>query len=486
MALPRMPEGSWGWREALLLFALLVVPIVSVLAAVPHSRELETLSSVTALVAGAVLFVASMQLYLFWRMASHARAGWLVTAAVFGSGQVLADAGLRYVDGADLKKEPGWLLLTELGVALTMLAMVAAAARTARLPDPMVCGLILTLAVTAARVQVSWLPGTLDLGRGTLVTLTVLVTAIYLAIGAMGLRMRSVPAWVRQRIAVVVSLLGLRYAVDSPVASGSWAEAVQVGADLGAALVMAATASALLRHGLHEQSRSVARMRGRLDEVEAGARADQERMHEIRSTIAGIATASRLLHEHGDQIDPARRERLRASLEAEMSRLERLLDDRVPAGPGPVDLDAAINPVLEAHRARGHQVEWQPSGHTVHGRPDDVAEVVNILLENAARHGDAVSRIAVTDDEEVVTIAVSDSGPGIPEEVRERIFDWGVRGPDSGGQGIGLNVARRLVAEQGGSLSVAEPAGAGTSFIIRLPAVRTSEENHDVDNHGAH
>lgn len=486
MALPRMPEGSWGWREALLLFALLVAPIVTVLALVPGSRRLDTLSSVTALVAGAVLFVASMQLYLFWRIAPRARAGWLVTAAVFGSGQVLVGAGLRYVDGADMDEDPGLLLLTELVVALTMLAMVAAAARTVRLPDPMVCGLTLTLAVTAARVQLSWLPGTLGLGHGTLVMLTGTVAATYLAIGAMGLRVGSVPAWVRQRIAVVVSLLGLRYAVDSPVTSGSWAQAVQVGADLGAALVMAGTASALLRHGLHEQSRSIARMRGRLDEAEAGARADQERMHEIRSTIAGIATASRLLHEHGDEIEARRRERLRDTLDSEMSRLERLLDDRIPAGPGPVDLDAAINPVLEAHRARGHRVEWQPSGHTVHGRKDDVAEIVNILLENAARHGDAVSRIAVTDDEEVVTIAVSDGGPGIPEEVRDRIFDWGVRGADSGGQGIGLNVARRLVAEQGGSLSVAEPAGAGTSFIIRLPAVRISEENHDVDNHDAH
>lgn len=475
-----MPEGSWGWREAALLFALTVAPIAAVLALEPASRNLAVTADVTALVAGVVLFVASLQLYLFWRMAPHLRAGWLVAAAVFGSSQVMVDAGLRFVKADGFDERPGWLLLTELGVATGVLAMVVAASLRAPLPDPMVLGLVLGLVAGGLQVLVSWFATPLGLGTPALSALVVLVCAAWLAVGGIGLRVRSVPLWVRLRIALVVTLIAISHAADSPVAAGGWTDAVTIVSILGAALFMASAAAALLRHGLRHQAESYARMQGRLDQIEADSRLDRERMHEIRSTIAGISTASRLLHERGGELDVRRRDRLRRTLESEMSRLERMLDDRVVSGPEPVDLDEAIDPVLEAHRARGHRVDWQPSGLTVRGRKDDVAEVLNILLENAAAHGDAASRIAVSDDEDVVTIAVSDSGPGIPADVRDRIFDWGVRGAGSSGQGIGLNVARRLVSEQGGTLTVAEPGADGTSFIIRLPAARTSEEDRDA------
>ena len=83
----------------------------------------------------------------------------------------------------------------------------------------------------------------------------------------------------------------------------------------------------------------------------------------------------------------------------------------------------------------------------------------------------------------VVEIAVSDEGPGVPLEARDGIFDWGVHGSDSPGEGIGLSVARRLVTEHGGSLTLAQPdAASGSSFVIRLPAARRSEEDdvHDA------
>ena len=486
VAFLRMPEGSWGWREALLLVALTVAPVAAVLALVPESRTLAVTADVTALVSGVVLFVASLQLYLFWRMAPHLRAGWLVAAAVFGSGQVMVDSGLRFVNAEGFDERPGWLLLTELGVALGVLAMVVAAGFRVALPDPMALGLTLGLVAAGFQVLVFWFATPLGLGTPALSALLVLVCSAWLGIGLVGLRVRSVPTWVRLRILVVVGLVAVSHAADSPLAPGGWTDALAILAVLGAALLMASASSALLRHGLREQAASYARMQGRLDDMEAAVRLDRERMHEIRSTIAGISTASRLLHDHGDDLDVRRRDRLRRTLESEMARLERLLDGRLAVGPGPVDLDEAIDPVLESHRARGHLVEWQPSGLTVRGRKDDVAEVLNILLENAAAHGDATSRIAVSDGDDVVTIAVTDSGPGIPDEVRDRIFDWGVRGADSSGQGIGLHVARRLVSEQGGSLTVAGPGEDGTSFIIRLPAVRRSQENHDADTDDAH
>ena len=163
--------------------------------------------------------------------------------------------------------------------------------------------------------------------------------------------------------------------------------------------------------------------------------------------------------------------------------MQRLMEDRQVSDPTAVSLDETLDPLLETHRARGHQVLWHPTGHRVHARQDDVAEVVNILLENAAKHsGGDVSRLGVAPDGDDMLISVTDSGPGIPARLHHQIFDWGVRGDASSGQGIGLYVARRLVSEQGGSLTVTTPPGSGTTFTIRLPAARTPEETHDPDD----
>ena len=107
------------------------------------------------------------------------------------------------------------------------------------------------------------------------------------------------------------------------------------------------------------------------------------------------------------------------------------------------------------------------------GRADDIAEVVNVLLENAAVHGgpDAVTvGVSSDSDGERVTVTVTDQGPGIPPELRERLFDWGVSRPDSPGQGIGLHVAADITHELGGRLELL-PTAVGAAFAVHLLAV---------------
>ena len=253
-------------------------------------------------------------------------------------------------------------------------------------------------------------------------------------------------------------------------------------AQLVGACLFLSVSFALLRDFIALQERTTTDLSDRLEAAEAVGRDGKERLHEIRSTVAGISNASRLLHD--GKVAEATRRRLDENMRMEMSRLERLLDNRQPTAPEPVDLDATIDPLLELHRARGRRIIWQPTGQVVRGRRDDIAEVINILLENAATHAaDTESRIEVTRDDDNVAIHVADGGPGIPADVREGIFEWGVRGDASAGQGIGLNVGRRLLSEQGGSLTLADPHEPGTSvrtttgatFVIRLPAARKGD-----------
>ena len=115
-----------------------------------------------------------------------------------------------------------------------------------------------------------------------------------------------------------------------------------------------------------------------------------------------------------------------------------------------------------------------------------MTEVIYILLDNASKYAPAGTRISVQAgraDEYNVRVAVSDEGPGIPPEMRERVFDRFFRVPSRepvdprrAGAGLGLPIARRLVDAQGGRMWIEDSGGsAGTAVVMLLPAVAEAE-----------
>ena len=94
-----------------------------------------------------------------------------------------------------------------------------------------------------------------------------------------------------------------------------------------------------------------------------------------------------------------------------------------------------------------------------------VGQVLDVLLDNALRHGSGTAQITVSADGRVARITVADTGPGVSPEERERIFDRGAS--RAGGTGIGLHLARTLAQADNGSLRVLQ--GDPTRFELRLP-----------------
>jgi signal transduction histidine kinase len=441
---------------------------------VPPTLLVGTAATVLAL-------AASILFYVTWRVSPTVTHGWWACAALFGCTQALAVPRAGVVDPAEVASRPGWLILANLVSALVVLGLVIAGTRATRTPDPLVLGLSLGVAMAVGRIAVADLPA-LDVSPWVLDVMTAAVTSIHVLVVVVLLRHPVARGWTTPRVLTLFLLLGSANLAQAPVVHGPWVEGAVAVAQLVGACLFLSVSFALLRDFLLQQELATSDLHHRLEEAEAVGRDGKERLHEIRSTVAGISNASRLLHE--GKVAPATRRRLDDNMRTEMSRLERLLDNRQPTLPEPVDLDATIDPLLELHRARGRRIIWQPTGLTVRGRRDDIAEVINILLENAATHAaDTESRIDVTRDEDNVAIRVADSGPGIPPEVRDGIFEWGVRGERSAGQGIGLNVGRRLLSEQGGSLTLADPlepgatvrSPTGATFVIRLPAARKGD-----------
>ena len=115
-----------------------------------------------------------------------------------------------------------------------------------------------------------------------------------------------------------------------------------------------------------------------------------------------------------------------------------------------------------------------------------ITEVIYILLDNASKYapsGTTIALRAARDGERSVRITVSDEGPGIPEPLRERVFEKFFRvpareshDPNRGGIGLGLPIARRLVETQGGRIWTETPAsGLGTAVVMTLPAAAETD-----------
>ena len=111
--------------------------------------------------------------------------------------------------------------------------------------------------------------------------------------------------------------------------------------------------------------------------------------------------------------------------------------------------------------------------------PFRLRQVLENLVANALRvtppGGDVTIAVARTDRE--AEIAVTDTGPGIPDEELATVFDHYTRSADSGGSGLGLAIARSLVEAHGGTITAARAPGAGTTMRVRLPLEPSSQEN---------
>jgi signal transduction histidine kinase len=120
----------------------------------------------------------------------------------------------------------------------------------------------------------------------------------------------------------------------------------------------------------------------------------------------------------------------------------------------------------------------------VDGNPDELHRVVLNLLDNAARHTPAGSRIELRLRAEGTSavIEVADDGPGVPEELREQIFERFVRGDGpadtaiGGGSGLGLAIVSAVARSHGGSAEAGESDQGGALFRVRLPLRSSKSE----------
>jgi K+-sensing histidine kinase KdpD len=243
----------------------------------------------------------------------------------------------------------------------------------------------------------------------------------------------------------------------------------------------------------------------RASEAEAARRNEQLKAalldaltHNLRTPLTSIkASVTALLRagpwHAGSELPSEGRRELLQVIDEESDRLNRFIeglstpDSADP--PPPIHLRAVD--VGEIVRSGLHRAETVTRDHRlvvsvaetlppVSVDAASITEAIYILLDNASKYAPAGTTITLDsacDDDRHVRIRVVDEGPGIPEHLRERVFERFFRvpareshDPNRGGIGLGLPIARRLVETQGGRIWMESPAsGRGTAVMMTLP-----------------
>jgi len=210
----------------------------------------------------------------------------------------------------------------------------------------------------------------------------------------------------------------------------------------------------------------------------------EERLHDLRNAVAALCTADTTLRRYGGQFDAAARNELADALSAELTRLRELITPLRSVDWEDISLAETLAPIVAVEGNCGTKFEMSVGDVWVRGDRPGLVQVLQNLLVNARRYapGSPV-RVAAEVRGERVQLRVEDEGPGIDETERSLIFERSARGSKSAGiegDGLGLFIAARLMADMGGRIWLADRPGRGACFVLDLaigsPRALASEE----------
>ena len=206
--------------------------------------------------------------------------------------------------------------------------------------------------------------------------------------------------------------------------------------------------------------------------------------HELRTPVGVLAGTAEMLAQHGEDLEDDERRELLAGMSSSAARLRRLLTDlltasRLQASALELEVETVDAADLVAGAADAARRTWPDArieasaerGLLVRGDRDRLAQAVDNLIANALRHGAPPVRVSARageGDGRAVEVVVRDAGPGVAEEMRDRLFSRFATGRGGGGTGLGLYIVRQLARSHDGDAAYV-PDAEGGSFVISLP-----------------
>lgn len=207
--------------------------------------------------------------------------------------------------------------------------------------------------------------------------------------------------------------------------------------------------------------------------------------HELRSPLTGVKGFTSTLLAKWDRFSESQRRLMLETVDADADRLTRLIGElldvaRIDSGRlqlrrQPIDVVAEVEKIAGRYPAgdSGRITVTTSPVPEIWADPDKLAQVVINLLDNAVRHGEGAVELGIgAGSRHAVDLWVQDEGPGIPEDLRERVFAKFWRHGSRTGTGLGLFIVRGLVQAHGGSVWVETAEGGGARVRLSLPVGR--------------
>ncbi|WP_293483671.1 HAMP domain-containing sensor histidine kinase [Phenylobacterium sp.] len=201
--------------------------------------------------------------------------------------------------------------------------------------------------------------------------------------------------------------------------------------------------------------------------------------HEFKTPLAGITGAVELLQDHFETMSPVERRRFLANIAGDSERLSQLVtrlldlaraDMALPESGVVSEVGDPLRRAADAQAGEGFSVtlDTPPDAPLVAAPATTLETVVTILLQNARQAGATVATVRVSAEGERAVVTVSDDGPGVPAADRERLFEpFFTSRRAQGGTGLGLPIARSLLAASHGGVELVD--GPGATFRVTLP-----------------
>lgn len=382
---------------------------------------------------------------------------------------------------------PGPLLPT----AALVLAVQAALARPSPAVDTafnpwlrLAAGLAATSALGAALVRVPFFAEETGDGVGLLATACALTSAAVL-VSFPGDRSRSVLGR-RAGLSLIAAGIAQVALLSSPRITDSrflLAGTIQFAGGLLAARAVAPHIGVALRE-LRRYEGVAARQW--LDAHES-VLVRQEQAHDLRSALLAIEGAVYSL-----RVGPAGSEHseLVGAVTEQVRLAQSILGTELPSAYSATnyDLTGLLTRLVLMEQANSRPVSCRVTENiTAHGHPAAVAEILTNLFDNAARHAPraAVDVTARVVNGRSVQVIVTDSGPPVPPEVIERLFELGWRRDhDREGSGLGLASCDRLARAEGGSITAAAGPRGGLRVVLSLPTRAPTTQGRSLEAAG--
>jgi signal transduction histidine kinase len=218
--------------------------------------------------------------------------------------------------------------------------------------------------------------------------------------------------------------------------------------------------------------------------VSRDARFAADVSHELRSPLTTMANAAAVLQRRRGELAGTAGRALDLLL-SEVGRFERMVVDLLeisrdeqqtdPVDEEVVDLGELVCHVVDVRSGAVPSIEVEEPPPLVQGDRRRLDRVVANLLDNADRYAGGPVRVAVLRRDGRVRIEVDDTGRGVDEELRERVFERFARGTHArdrdqdGGSGLGLALVAQHVRHHRGSVWVEDRPGGGARFVVDLP-----------------